>query len=142
MTTGEEKLLVAQEALELAHSYQLGGLLIAAHVHCARALFDLGQLLTAAEHSYSAVNLLASYTPQSLTAGEVFLTHYHLLDMMKDAGATLWLEKAFAWLMDVANTKVPPEYRESFLTRNSVNKAILDEARKIGLAVALEPSST
>jgi tetratricopeptide (TPR) repeat protein len=135
--TGEEKLLVSKEALELAQSYQLGGLLIAAHLHCARAFFDLEQSATAAEHSSSAINLLASYTPQSLTSGEVFFTHYQILDMMKDASATRWLEQSLAWLMDVAANHVPAEYHDSFLTKNPVNKAILDEATRVGIRLSV-----
>jgi hypothetical protein len=108
---------------------------IAAKTRLAQVLLGLNQNMKAKEHSAEAIRLLETYDPVDFYLGEIFLTRYHTLKATRDKGANPYLEQTLTWLLDVANTRVPSEYRESFLSRNLVNKAILEEAKRVGLDV-------
>lgn len=128
---------LVEQTLESARKYELYGLVIAAETRLAQVLLGLKQDVKAKEHSADAIRLLETYDPVDFYLGEVFWTHYQALKANQDKGANGWLKQTLTWLMDVANNKVPPDYRDSFLTRNPVNKAILDEAKRVGLGVSV-----
>jgi tetratricopeptide (TPR) repeat protein len=122
-----------EQTLESARNYELYGLVIAAKTRLAQVILQLKQNIKAKEHSAEAIRLLGPYDPVDFYRGEALFTHYQTLKANKDKGANGWLAQTLAWLMDIANNKVPLEYRESFLTHNPVNKAILDEVTMVGL---------
>jgi DNA-binding CsgD family transcriptional regulator/tetratricopeptide (TPR) repeat protein len=124
-------LLHAQRALDIADSLELGGHKIAAETRCAQALLALGRLHEARQHSASARYLMQGYQPLDFYEAEVHFTHYQILKALQDPAAPAQLEECLAWIMDVADSKVPPEYRRSFLTRNPVNKAVLEAVRMV-----------
>jgi hypothetical protein len=84
------------------------------------------------EFSQQAVALLEHYEPD-LQRAEVLLAHHRALAANRHEAAMPFLEQILAWLLEVANNNVPPEYRESFLTGNPINAAILEAARNAGL---------
>lgn len=137
LLTPKKALPFVEQTLESARKYELYGLVIAAETRLAQVFLGLKQDSKAKEHSTEAVRLLKTYDPVDFYRGEVLFTHYQALKATKDKGANGWLEQTLAWLLEVANSKVPSEYRATFLTRNLVNKAILDEAKRVGLAVSI-----
>jgi DNA-binding SARP family transcriptional activator len=136
LLTPKKALPLVEQTLESARKYELYGLVIAAETRLAQVLLGLKQEATAQEHSLEAIRLLEPYDPVDFYRGEVLFTHYQTLKANKGKDAHRWLEQTLAWLMDVANNKVPL-YRESFLSRNPVNKAILEEAERVGLDVLI-----
>ena len=136
LLTPKKALALVEQTLESARKYELFGLVIAAETRLAQVLLGLEQDVKAKEHSAKAIRLLETYDPVDFYRGEVLFTHYQTLKVNKDKRANAWLEKALAWLMDVATNKVPSEYHERFLTKNPVNKAILDEAKTLGLRLS------
>ena len=125
-------LQIAFEELELGATRQFDGPQIAARTRAAQALFALGDV-QAAPHSAEAVRLLEQFDSPHIPRAEVLFTHAQALASVGDRGAQVALERAVSWLLEVANDHVPPEYRESFLTRNPINAAILEAARNAGL---------
>jgi DNA-binding SARP family transcriptional activator len=131
----KKALPLVEQTLTSARKHELYGLVIAAKTRLAQVLLGLNQNMKAKEHSAEAIRLLETYDPVDFYLGEIFLTRYHTLKATRDKGANPYLEQTLTWLLDVANTRVPSEYRESFLSRNLVNKAILEEAKRVGLDV-------
>jgi DNA-binding SARP family transcriptional activator len=98
---------------------------IATRTRLSQVQLALANPKLALRHSTEAVQLLQEYGPE-FYQGELLLTHYQALKATKNKGANDWLAQTLKWLLDVADNKVPPEYRESFLSHNPVNKALLD----------------
>jgi DNA-binding SARP family transcriptional activator len=137
LLTPKKALPLVEQTLESARKYELYGLIIAAETRLAQVLLGLEQDVKAKEHSAETIRLLELYDPVDFYLGEVFWTHYQTLKATKDKGAKEWLEQTLAWLLELANSKVPSDYRETFLSRNPVNKAMLDEAKRAGLEVSI-----
>ncbi len=130
----EESLQLAQQVLAGARDGELnGGLALGALTRCAQACLRLRKSKQALEHSREAIELLKTYDPLAFYLGEIFLTHYQVLKACKHKTAKAYLEQTLSWLLDVADQHVPGEYRESFLSNNAVNKAIVEAARREGL---------
>jgi len=126
-------LILAQQALEVAQSQELGGLEIAARTRCAQLLLALQSFEEARQHTTIAKQRLDTYTPTDFYLGEVLFTHYRVLEALHDPSAGEQLKRCLEWVMNVADTKTPPEYRQSFLERNPTNRAVLGAARAHGL---------
>jgi hypothetical protein len=56
------------------------------------------------------------------------------LEATHPAGRRDQLEATLKWLLDTAERKVPPRYRESFLWQNPINQKILETAKQQGIA--------
>jgi tetratricopeptide (TPR) repeat protein len=133
----KESLQISKQVLEDAREGELkGGLAIGALTRCAQASLKLGQAMLALEYSQEAISMLATYDPDTFYLGEIHLTHYQALSACKDTTAKDYLGQTLTWLIDIADKHVPSEYRESFLTKNNVNKEILEAARLEGLLKA------
>jgi tetratricopeptide (TPR) repeat protein len=128
-----DSLQIALEELALGTTRQFDGPQIAAQTRAAQALLALGDVVQAAPHSAEAVRLLEQFDSPHIPRAEILFTHAQALASVGDRGARIALERAVSWLLEVANNNVPPEYRESFLTRNPINSAILEAARNAGL---------
>ncbi|MBI5811222.1 MAG: tetratricopeptide repeat protein [Meiothermus silvanus] len=116
-----------RQSLVFAQQYGLKGFEIAAHTLAAQALLHLDHPAEALEHTHNALALLETYTPD-LYAGEVRLTHYQALQAIGDPQAAAYLTETAAWLREIAQERVPPQYRSSFLEYNPFNRAILQAA--------------
>jgi DNA-binding SARP family transcriptional activator len=129
-----ESLQLSKQVLDHAKDGELkGGLALGALTRCAQACLKLGQAKKALKYSQEAIEMLKTYDPYTFYLGEIHLTHYQALKACKDKTAKEYLKQTLTWLMDVADNHVPSEYRESFLSNNNVNKAILEAARLEGL---------
>lgn len=103
----------------------------------AQMQLELGKVKKALEFSQQAIALMVDYEPD-LQRAEVLLTHYRALEANNHKTTKPFLGQSLRWLLEVADHQVPPEYRQSFLTRNPFNAAILEAARHANLEL---PSS-
>jgi hypothetical protein len=71
-----------------------------------------------------------------LSQAEVLLTHHRTLEANHHPEARATLGRALDWVLETARERVPPEFRDSFLTRNPVNRAVLETAHAAGLESA------
>ncbi len=130
----DKRMQLVNETLKKSGLQSMKGLHILALTRGAQTQLELGKAKKALDFSQQAVALLEQYEPD-LQRAEVLLTHYQTLKATKDKRSDAWLEQTLNWLLSIANNHVPTEYRESFLTKNPVNKAILDEAKKVGISL-------
>ncbi len=122
----EGGLVQARDALGIACQHDLNGLRLAAETRCAQKLLELGQPENALEHTKAAQNLLERYQPTEFYHAEILWTHYRALAALGDEGAAAQLSACQDWVKTVAENHVPSEYRQSFLERNPVNRAVLE----------------
>ncbi len=120
------------ETLTKPNLKSMKGLHILALTRATQTQLELGNSKRALEFSQQAIVLLEHYEPD-LQRAEVLLAYHRALAANRHKAAMPFLERTLAWLLKVANNHVPPEYRESFLTRNPINAAILEAARTAGL---------
>ncbi len=129
----QDALVYAQQALDMTKTHDLCGLQIAAESKCSQVRLALKQFKQALEHTENALELLEIYEVNDVYYGDILLANYQTLHAVNDKRAKVNLEQTLTWLIDIADNNVPPEYRESFLTNNPTNKAILDAAKAKGL---------
>jgi hypothetical protein len=128
----DERMRIVNETLTKPNLKSMKGLHILALTRATQTQLELGNTERALEFSQQAVALLEHYEPD-LQRAEVLLSHHRALAANRHEAATPFLEQTLHWLVEVANNNVPPEYRDSFLTRNPINAAILEAARNAGL---------
>jgi DNA-binding SARP family transcriptional activator/Tfp pilus assembly protein PilF len=126
-----DALRLSLEALEITQQSESFGAQIMARTRSAQALLQLGDSGTALEQTVNATRLLEDYDalPLGFHRVEVLLTHHRALEANRHPDARAALRRALNWVLETADQRVPPEYRDSFLTRNPVNAAILEAAR-------------
>ena len=128
----DERMRFVNETLTKPNLKSMKGLHILALTRATQTQLELGNSKRALEFSQQAIVLLEHYEPD-LQRAEVLLAYHRALAANRHKAAMPFLERTLAWLLKVANNHVPPEYRESFLTRNPINAAILEAARTAGL---------
>ncbi len=109
---------VAREAGRL----HMMGVRIDALVFAARAATACGRPAVAASHALEALGLWPEHAPDSLYIGEVWLAALDSLGNAADASAILG--DAVRWIAATA-ARLPDEFREAFLDRNPLNRALL-----------------
>lgn len=130
----------AEEALALAKTLELPGLEIGARTRYAQKLLGLKRIPEALSHVCRAVELLSAYAPVDFYPGEVFLTHYQALAAAHDPQAYVRLGHCLMYIIRAADHHVPAAYRNNFLGKNPVNRAILEEAKRVGLQAGESPT--
>jgi hypothetical protein len=133
----DEQMQIIDETLTKPGLHTMKGLHILALTRGTQRQLELGKVKKALELSQKAIALLVDYDPD-LQRAEVLLTHCRALEANKHKNKKPFLEQTLRWLLEVANNHVPSEYRNSFLTRNPFNAAILEAARHANLEL---PSS-
>jgi DNA-binding SARP family transcriptional activator len=128
----DEQMQIIDETLTKPGLHTMKGLHILALTRGAQRQLELGKTKKALELSQKAISLLVDYDPD-LQRAEVLLTHYRALESNRHKNTKPFLEQTLRWLLEVADNHVPPEYRNSFLTCNPVNAAILEAARQANL---------
>ena len=129
----QEALPLAREVLEFALGHQLPAVELVARTRLAQVLLGLKRHRRALEHTQAVMGLLQTYDPVDFYRGEILLAHYSALEATRQPGAPGHLETTLRWLLETAEQKVPPLYRESFLRRNPVNRQILEAASRHGI---------
>jgi len=122
----ESALAVAEEAERLHHWHVVRS----AHTTCANARLREGDAHEAVRHAQAA--FAASTHTDLWTCGHVdnwWVTHRALRTVGRMPAATEALRQAVDWLRRTADRHVPPVFRESFLQRHPVHRAILQKAR-------------
>ncbi len=123
---------IIDETLSKPGLQTMKGLHILALTRGAQLQLELGKVKKALEFSQKAIALIVDYDPD-LQRAEVLVTHYRALETNKHKNTKPFLEQTLSWLLEVADHQVPPEYRQSFLTCNPFNAAILEAARHANL---------
>jgi DNA-binding SARP family transcriptional activator/predicted ATPase len=123
----------AKEALRLSQNYNLKGLEIASRTRCAQALLRSSKKEQALEHTTLALELLQTYQGTDFYLGEVYWTHYQALTANAREDAERYLETIARWLQELTEQHVPEKYRQSFLSNNPTNKAIMEAFEQIRL---------
>jgi DNA-binding SARP family transcriptional activator len=129
----EKQLEQMLEVIQISKAKDLNGMRIAAETRCAQILLVLQRPEEVLGHTQKVQELLKNYNQDEFYLGEVVLTHCRALEANKHKDTIPFLEKTLHWLLETANNHVPPEYRESFLTKNPHNASILELAREAGL---------
>jgi DNA-binding SARP family transcriptional activator len=130
----KQRMPIVNETLRKPGLQAMKGLQILALTRGAQQQLEHGKHKKALEFSQAAVRLLEAYDPE-LQRAEVLLTHQRALEANQHPEALKQLERVTTWLLEVADNNVPIEYRESFLTRNPHNAAILELARRAGIEI-------
>jgi DNA-binding SARP family transcriptional activator len=129
-----ERMPIVNETLKKPALKSMKGLHILALTRGAQTQLEFGKPKKALDFSQRAIDLLQNYEPD-LQRAELLLAHQRALEANNHPDAPAHLERTLAWLLEVADHNVPPEYRQSFLERNPHNAAILGLARKAGLEI-------
>jgi tetratricopeptide (TPR) repeat protein len=131
----EKQLEQMLEVIQISKAKDLNGMRIAAETRCAQILLGLQRLEEALGHTQQIQKLLKNYNQDEFYLGEVLLTHCRTLTANQHKDFKPFLEKTLTWLLETANNHVPAKYRESFLTKNPHNAAILEMAKKAELEI-------
>lgn len=110
------------------------GLAIHAHARVAAAARRQGQAELGRRHARDALRLMQDYASDDIYPGEVAQIAIASLaegnaDDADEARAAL--RRAVDWITRTAAEHVPPEYRDSFLTRNPFNRELLTSATRL-----------
>ena len=132
----DERMQKVSDAISNPSLQTMKGLQILALTRGAQIKLEANQREEALEFSQQAVMLLEQFDPD-IQRTEVLLTHFRALEANKHKNTTPFLEQTLRWLLEVADNRVPPEYRLSFLSRNPFNAAIIEAARHAHLALPL-----
>ena len=111
-------------ALE-AGRLQMEGLRMTALAWAARHALACGLQPAAVAHALEALALWPEHAPEQSSIAEVWLAAVECLDAAGDARAPGVLRTAAAWIAGVHRDRVPEPYRDSFLHRNRVHRALL-----------------
>jgi DNA-binding SARP family transcriptional activator/tetratricopeptide (TPR) repeat protein len=125
---GTAALEVGMDALHLARTHGLNGLVVAALTRVAGVQLALGDVDAALEHSREACALLDTYDPPNFYRAEVWSVHTRILERLGDAERATWRARGADWVRGTAEENVPFEHRITFLERNAVNRALLGSA--------------
>jgi hypothetical protein len=78
-----------------------------------------------------ALALAESFLPENMTIPDMLLTAHRVFSAVRDSRARGVAERAVNWIYTTAGTHVPPEFRDSFLHRNPVNRELLTLATRL-----------
>ncbi|MEP6609915.1 MAG: BTAD domain-containing putative transcriptional regulator [Burkholderiaceae bacterium] len=139
-------LVELQEALEMApidaaaccvrvraaaEQIEYFGVALKAGLSSARFLLEASQPDAAAACWTELQPVLASLQPADMYLPEAWLIGHNVLAANGDAsGAAALLARAIEWIEQTALPNVPPMYRDSFLNRNPINRAIRTTASR------------
>ena len=102
------------------------GMALAAHVRAAAVALAIGEWRRALPHVEAALRLAPDFEMDSMYRGELWLVaHRGYAASGDDALARRVLDEGVGSVRNVAQAHVPPEFRESFLGRNPVNRELL-----------------
>lgn len=117
---------VCAEVATLARTRELGGIELAA-LALAAARAGAADLLSAATEFAQRAHSLAETTwPIGISMPELCLSVHRGLATAGDAAVvSLAVERAVRWIEEQALPNVPPEFKDSFLSRNPAHRAVL-----------------
>jgi len=117
------------EVLQLAHQLEFAGVAMKARLRRAHAQSRAGQTREAALAMRELVDQLEAVRPADMYLGEAWWIAAQVFDANGDGDHSLLaLARGAQWVRRVALPQVPEEFRDSFLQRNPVNRALLAAA--------------
>ena len=117
------------EVLRMAHQLEFAGVAMKAGLRRAHALSRAGQTRDAALAMRELVEQLELVQPADMYFGEAWWIAAQVFDANGDGDHSLMaLARGAQWVRRVALPNVPEEFRDSFLQRNAVNRALLAAA--------------
>lgn len=119
-----DALAQAGEVLDAAMLSQRVGVMIAARTRLCQAAFALGHAAEAARHARVLAQIADDDGSDDLYRAEVWLAAYLALADVDRPLASSVLERAQRWLHETAQRHVPEPFRDSFMHRNPVNRAL------------------
>jgi tetratricopeptide (TPR) repeat protein len=120
---------LCDDALQLANDLEFAGVAMKARLRRAQALSRAGQTHDAAVAMRGLVEQMASLQPADMYVGEAWWIAAQVFDANGDGDHSLLaLARGAQWVRRVALPNVPEEFRDSFLSRNPVNRALLAAA--------------
>ncbi len=124
-----ESIAAAHAVAAAAHEAEFRGLEASAWSRAAIAEMENGGAFEAVAHARLAVELAAGCNTDDLTWPAIL---YHAAVVHQQAGhaaeARRLAERGAVWLREIASRSVPPEFRDSFLRRNLINRELLRRA--------------
>ena len=122
----EEGEPLATDLAAWANARERFGTAMAAHVRAAARALEQGASRRALPHVEAALRLAPDFDMDSMYRGELWLVaHRTYAAIGDDALARRMLGEGVGWVQNVARQHVPSEYRDSFLSRNPVNRELL-----------------
>lgn len=118
----------AQKAIGLARERQLGGLRLAAQTLLVEHALALDRLDVVADEVPLMLTLRETYESHAMYRGRTGLAAWRAMVALGDGRAAALLTQEQAWVRQAAARQVPAAFRESFLERNPVNRALLAAA--------------
>ena len=107
------------------------GLALAGHTRAAACALALGRAARALPHVETALHLAAEYQPDTYYLPELWLVAAQVFEALaRHDDARRAARDGHAWVMAVHDAHVAPEFRESFLHRNPVNRELLGLAAR------------
>ena len=125
---------MATAAAAWAQARERLGMAVAAHVRAAACALAQGAVDRAEPQIDAALHLFAGHEPDNFYRAEVWWVAAQVFDAARlRARADAVLREGRDWVRGIAAEHVPAEFRESFLKRNPVNRALLEAAGRAGL---------
>ena len=115
----------ARRAAALARERGLYGLQLAAQTLLLEQTVARGQAASVVDDVRRVIVLRETYESHAMYRARVGLAAYRVLAAAGDASALQVRAREREWITATAERDVPPSYRESFLQRNPVNRALL-----------------
>ncbi len=123
---GAEGLAFSQQASAQTAALGMLGLRIVAEARCAQHLVTLGDADAAVQHASIALALLDGHQPEGMSVAQVGLLAYRAFAAAdKGDKATHALAMAADWIHMSASRHVPAPFRDAFLNRHAINRAVL-----------------
>ena len=124
-----EALAASVAAWAMAH--ERSGMAMVAHARAASCALSLGAVDRAVAQVEAALRLEADYQPDNFYPPELWWIAAQVFTAAdRGAESDAALAKARSWILATASSHVRAEFRESFLHRNPVNRAVLEAARR------------
>jgi len=130
----EGEVLAASLAL-WATTRERYGLALSGHVRAAACALTQDAPTRAQPHVEAALHLAKQYLPDNFYLPELWLVAAQVFAALgRQADALRAAADGQAWVRNVHDTQVPPEFRDSFLQRNPVNRELFALAARAGLS--------
>ncbi|MFO1303529.1 MAG: AAA family ATPase [Burkholderiales bacterium] len=133
----EEGEALATDLAAWASAHERFGLALGAHVRAAACALALGAPRRAVPHVEAALRFAPEFETDSMYRGELWLVSAKVYVAAGSEGlGHRMLAEGSDWVLGIADRHVPASFRESFLSRNPVNRELLELALRLGVRTA------